>query len=168
LHDGIDFGTNTGVPSPWVEPATPVGNAPLRLIFQSSSGTAPTPEDHSCRTASDLACIPDWVEVPGARLASCDNSFFGVVNREKPQSKQIKTFGNTNTLGLSRLWRPLEWTFTSALNSLWRPDPHDAQSIRHLRLGFNEPRERLSVHNCTLLDRMAYPPGTEEREAGKR
>jgi len=35
-------------------------------------------------------------------LTSRANSVSGVMNREKPQSKQTKTFGNTRTPGLAR------------------------------------------------------------------
>jgi hypothetical protein len=44
-------------------------------------------------------------------------SAFGVVNREKPQFKQTKTFGKTKTPGLSTLLRPLKWIIISAVNS---------------------------------------------------
>jgi hypothetical protein len=40
-----------------------------------------------------------------------------VVNREEPQSKQIETFGNANTPGLSMFLMPLKWISISVVNS---------------------------------------------------
>jgi hypothetical protein len=40
----------------------------------------------------------------------------GLVNHEKPQSKQIETFGHAGTPGLS-IFLLLEWMIISAVNS---------------------------------------------------
>jgi hypothetical protein len=42
--------------------------------------------------------------------------FSGVVNREKPQSRETKSLGNTQTGGLSRFLRPGKWTRISVPN----------------------------------------------------
>lgn len=55
------------------------------------------------------------------------------MNRDWPQSKQIKTFGNTKTPGLPRFLKPLKWMFISALNSGRRSEPHERQRISHFR-----------------------------------
>jgi hypothetical protein len=60
----------------------------------------------------------------GVASASNANASSGVVNREKPQSKQTKIFGNTKTLGLSRFLRPEKWIFISAANSSSLADVH--------------------------------------------
>ena len=54
------------------------------------------------------------------------------MKREKPQSKQIKTFGKTKTPGCSIFLRPRKWMFISAVNSAWRSDAHDGQFMTHL------------------------------------
>jgi hypothetical protein len=70
-----------------------------------------------------------------ARFASVSraeaNSFFGTVKREQPQSKQTKSFGNTQTPGLSRFLRAEKWMTISAVSCLM-PDPHNRQDIRGL------------------------------------
>jgi|HubBroStandDraft_4_1064222.scaffolds.fasta_scaffold742150_1 hypothetical protein len=53
----------------------------------------------------------------GGGLASSANSFFDAVNREKPQSKHTKTFGNARMPGLSIFRMPLKWIIISAANS---------------------------------------------------
>jgi hypothetical protein len=60
-------------------------------------------------------------------LASNAISDSGTVKCEKPQCKQIKSFGNTQTPGLSRFLR--SECATSAVNSASLPDPHDRQDI---------------------------------------
>jgi hypothetical protein len=50
---------------------------------------------------------------PFARLG---NSFFGVVNSVKPQSKQIKSLGYSKMAALSRPSDPGKWIFISASN----------------------------------------------------
>jgi hypothetical protein len=54
---------------------------------------------------------------PAVPSASSANSDFGVVNREKPQSKQTKSVGNNKTPGLSMFLRPWKWMFISLMNS---------------------------------------------------
>jgi hypothetical protein len=55
-----------------------------------------------------------------------------VVNREEPQSKQIETFGNANTPGLSMFLMPLKWISISVVNSTSLADVHTMQDITHL------------------------------------
>jgi hypothetical protein len=50
-------------------------------------------------------------------LASCANSVVVLVKCEKPQSKQIKIFGNAKTPGLLRFLGKGKWTFISEVNS---------------------------------------------------
>src|SRR5271169_185037 len=52
-----------------------------------------------------------------------------MVNSVKPQSKQTTSFGNTNTAGWSRPFRPEIWTLISAPYSSWFPLPHTLQAI---------------------------------------
>jgi hypothetical protein len=51
------------------------------------------------------------------RLASSAKSVPDVVNPEKPQSKQTKTFGKAKTPGLSMFLRPRKWIIISVMNS---------------------------------------------------
>jgi len=55
-----------------------------------------------------------------------------VVKREEPQSKQIETFGNAKTPGLSMFLMPLKWISISAVNSASLTDVHTVQDIKHL------------------------------------
>jgi hypothetical protein len=64
--------------------------------------------------------------------ASCANSAFGVVNLEKPQFRQTKSLGNTGIPGLSRLFRPVKWIITSAVNSTSLGAAQDRQDTKHL------------------------------------
>jgi hypothetical protein len=50
-------------------------------------------------------------------MASRANSVSGMINREEPQSKHTKTFGNANKPGLSMFVRPQKWIIISAVNS---------------------------------------------------
>jgi len=56
-----------------------------------------------------------------------------MVNREEPQSKQTKSFGNAQTGGLSRFLSPQKWMSISVPNSLRLLDRHSAQFISHPR-----------------------------------
>jgi hypothetical protein len=67
-----------------------------------------------------------FVPVP---LSSNANSDSGTVNREKPQSKQTESFGNSQMPGLSKFFRPEEWMSISAENSAILTDLHDIQDI---------------------------------------
>jgi hypothetical protein len=51
------------------------------------------------------------------------------MNSVKPQSKQTRSFGNTNTAGLSIFFSPRKMDLISALNFVWFSDPHDLQVI---------------------------------------
>jgi len=68
------------------------------------------------RTAATLSRRVEAAFV-GLPVASSANSVFGVEKRELPQPKQIETFGNNQTPGLSMFLRPLKWTIISAVNS---------------------------------------------------
>lgn len=65
------------------------------------------------------------------RLASSANSFSSTVNRERPQSKQIKRSGNTQTPGRSRFSMPEKWMIISPVNCFWLLDPHNGHDISH-------------------------------------
>ena len=62
-------------------------------------------------------------------VASSANSVSGVVNLEKPHSRQTKTLGNRKTLGLSRFLMPEKWMLISAGNTACLREPHDTQGI---------------------------------------
>jgi hypothetical protein len=64
------------------------------------------------RTGNYYQATLDATPFPSSR-----NSVSGVINREKPQSKQIETLGHTKMPGLSMFLRPLRWMFISAVNS---------------------------------------------------
>ena len=57
------------------------------------------------------------------------NSDSGTVNCEKPQAKQTKSFGNTQTPGSSTFLRLRKWMIISAANSDSLRDPHNRQDI---------------------------------------
>ena len=63
--------------------------------------------------------FPSFAEVRAvdAPLASRANSFSGILNRETPQSMQIRILGDSKTPALSRFCRPGKCTFISAVNS---------------------------------------------------
>jgi len=52
-----------------------------------------------------------------------------VVNREKPQFKQTKTLGNTQTPGLSMFLKPQKWIIISVGNSDSLLDAHNKQDM---------------------------------------
>ena len=58
------------------------------------------------------------------------NSPSGRVNRERPQSKQTRTFGNANTTGLAMCFIPEKWITISVGNSISFTDLHDSHGIR--------------------------------------
>jgi hypothetical protein len=51
-------------------------------------------------------------------------------NCETPQSKQTKTFGNTNAPGLSRFLSPAKWIIISETNCVWFSDPRSTSHDR--------------------------------------
>jgi hypothetical protein len=68
------------------------------------------PETDAFLTGDSLVTAP---------AASCANSGAGIVDCEKPQSKQITSTGNTQTPGLSRfLTTPVKWMMISLGNSV--------------------------------------------------
>jgi hypothetical protein len=85
-------------------------------VSPSAAFVSPLP----CRVEASLAEAPP---------ASSANSVFGVVNHEKPQSKQTKSFGNAHTPGLSRSLKFGKWMIISAENSARLPVAHDKQDI---------------------------------------
>jgi hypothetical protein len=74
----------------------------------------------SCGLEASLFRIP---------LASAANSFSGIANSVKPQFMQARSFGNTQTIGLSKPSRPGKWTIISAPNSSGLSAAHDLQLI---------------------------------------
>jgi len=66
---------------------------------------------------TERTCANDsTLEVSGVSNA---NLVSGMVNLEKPHSKQTKSFGNRQTPGLSTLFKPEKWMIISAENSTW-------------------------------------------------
>lgn len=77
------------------------------------------------RTLSEVTAVTDpkhrgsyeaVVERAFPAFSFC-NSASGMVNSEKPQSKQTETFGNNKTLGLLMFLLPEKWIIISAVNS---------------------------------------------------
>jgi hypothetical protein len=64
-----------------------------------------------------------------AFLVSVHNSVSETLNSATPQSGQIKSSGNTHTMGFSRFSPPGQWIAISALNFFCWSDPHDLQVI---------------------------------------
>ena len=90
-----------------------------KLVFEVTHGGD---RHRECTRGTEAAPV----SVP---LPSNANSVSGTVNHVKPQSKQTKSFGNIQTVGLSRLLRPRKWTLISELNSASLPDAHIKQGI---------------------------------------
>ena len=96
-------------------------------------------------------------------FANAVTSVSGVVNREKPQSKQTKTLGKRKMPGLSKPATPEKWNTISVENSASFLDVHKTQDIRstsmlwrssHFRFNRTYTNdghrvECLSVQNCT-------------------
>lgn len=94
--------------------------------------------------------------MPLTRIA---NPALEAENVEKPQSMQIKSFGNTKTLGWFRISRPLKWTLISVANSAWLLDAHEVQDIKEIprscisiRRQFQTTPKFVSVIQITILD----------------
>ena len=86
------------------------------------------PERHAARRYFSPHIMIESSELPVERNR---NSGFGVVNREEPQSRQIRIWGKTKTLGVSRCSKPRKRMLSSPENSATLLDPHDKQDITH-------------------------------------
>src|SRR5580765_5182389 len=79
------------------------------------------------------SCGDSLLSVPGYSTAvpftSTPNSLSGRLNSVTPQSKQTRSLGNTQTMGLSRPLSPGKWMATSALSLLWCSERQDLQDI---------------------------------------
>jgi hypothetical protein len=89
------------------------------------------PERHAARRYFSTHVMIESSELPVERNR---NSGFGVVNREEPQSRQIRIWGKTKTLGVSRCSKPRKRMLSSPENSATLLDPHDKQDITHRSL----------------------------------
>jgi len=95
-----------------------------KLEFHCAAGSAIDCEAHSLPPCCAVDC--SLFEAP---LASNANSSSGTLNREEPQSKQTKTFGNSQTPGLSRFLSPMKWSIISAEKLPWFSEAHAGQDI---------------------------------------
>jgi Response regulator containing a CheY-like receiver domain and an HTH DNA-binding domain len=92
--------------------------------FHCAAGSAIDCEGHSLPP-----CCPVDCSLFRAPLASNANSSSGTLNREEPQSKQTKTFRNSQTPGLSRFLSPMKWSIISAEKLPCFSEAHAGQDI---------------------------------------